>query len=71
MISNSTPLTKENMDFLLNNIKKVDPINPQYFEKYNVKNKKKNINIPLYFILLLVYIRFNNVYTPSIIQICL
>ncbi len=42
MISNSTPLTKENMDFLLNNIAKVDPINPQYFEKYNVKKGLRN-----------------------------
>ncbi len=42
MLSNSTPLSKENMDFLLSNIKKVDPINPKYFEKYPVKKGLRN-----------------------------
>ncbi len=42
MTSNSTPLSKENMDFLLHNITKVDPINPDYFEKYNVKKGLRN-----------------------------
>ncbi len=42
MFLNSTPLTKENMDFLLNNINKVDPINPKNFEKYNVKKGLRN-----------------------------
>ena len=42
MVSNSSPLSKENMDFLLNNIKKVDPINPDYFKKYDVKKGLRN-----------------------------
>ncbi len=42
MISNLNPISKENMDFLLNNITKVDPINPQYFEKYGVKKGLRN-----------------------------
>ncbi len=42
MVSNSTPLSKDNMEFLLNNITKVDPINPKYFEKYGVKKGLRN-----------------------------
>ncbi|MGN1479830.1 MAG: citrate/2-methylcitrate synthase [Acutalibacteraceae bacterium] len=42
MVSNSTPLTKENLDFLVSNINKVNSINPAYFEKYGVKRGLRN-----------------------------
>lgn len=37
-----TKLTEENIDFLISNIKKVNAINPAYFEKYAVKRGLRN-----------------------------
>lgn len=42
MDSKTTPLTKENLDFLVSNINKVNSINPAYFEKYGVKRGLRN-----------------------------
>ena len=42
MVTESTPLTKENLDFLISNIKKVNAINPAYFERYGVKRGLRN-----------------------------
>lgn len=42
MGSKTTPLTKENLDFLVSNINKVNSINPAYFEKYGVKRGLRN-----------------------------
>ena len=48
MVTESTPLTKENLDFLISNIKKVNAINPAYFERYGVKRGLRNSVLPEY-----------------------
>ena len=37
-----SPLTGENLDFLISNIKRVDAIDPKNFEKYGVKRGLRN-----------------------------
>ncbi len=42
MNSDYDALSRENIDFLVSNIKKVNAINPKYFEKYGVKRGLRN-----------------------------
>ena len=42
MNSNNSPITVENLDFLVSNIKRVEAIDPKNFDKYGVKRGLRN-----------------------------